>query len=178
MSETIKRIVVIGPESTGKSTLSRRLAAHFETSFADEYARSYLENLNRPYEQKDLINIAKGQRAAMAAALESARNGLVIFDTDLYVLKVWSESKYNSCDTFILEQIAEQQIDFYILTNIDFPWQYDPLREHPEPAMRAHFFKTYLEIVVQSGVPFFIANGSEQQRFHDSVQKIEELAFS
>ena len=175
MSQQVKRIVIIGPESTGKSTLTQQLAAFFQTSGAGEYAREYLEHLHRPYTAADLVEIAKGQLAAEAYAVKNAGNGLVFLDTNLYVLKVWSESKYGSCDEEILKQIAERRYDLYILTHIDMPWEEDPLREHPQPEMREHFFNEYYDIVQHSGVPFIVVKGAEATRLAAAVAAIRSL---
>lgn len=171
-----KRIVIIGPESTGKSTLTRQLAARFDTAFADEYAREYLENLDRNYQQNDLLVIAAGQIRLEEQAAATAKNGIVFLDTDLHVVKVWSESKYGICDEEILQQIAERKYDLYILTHIDMPWQEDPLREHPEPEMREHFFNVYSDIVQQSGVPFVLVNGTEAERLQAATAAVNALS--
>src|SRR5690606_1258045 len=105
------------------------------TVWVPEYAREYLLNLSRNYQQKDLYEIAEGQMEAENNALEQA-NRFLFCDTDLYVIKVWSEHKYNACDYRVLQEIAVRNYDLYLLTDIDIPWIYDPLREHPEPEMR------------------------------------------
>lgn len=171
----MKRIVIIGPESTGKSTLTQQLAAYFDTTGIDEYARAYLRDIDRPYVQADLSEIGKGQIRLEDAAAAIADKPWLFCDTDLNVLKVWSESKYGTCDEWILQQIAERRCDFYILTDIDMPWEDDPLREHPEPEMRQHFFDVYKDIVVQSGIPFLIVEGNEQQRLQKAVETITAL---
>lgn len=165
-----KRIVIIGPESTGKSTLTKQLAAHFNTSYVDEYARTYLDKINRTYDQRDLLEIAKGQILLEDTAARSAANNWLFCDTDLQVLKVWSESKYGTCDEWILQQIACRKYDYYILTDIDMPWEDDPLREHPEPQMREYFFHIYKDIVLHSGVDFMIVKGDAQERLDRAVE--------
>lgn len=173
LSQHIKRVVIIGPESTGKSTLTRQLAAHFGTGYADEYAREYLENLGRVYTQDDMLLIAWGQLQQEDKAVAAAQNGIVFLDTDLHVVKVWSESKYGTCEEEILKQIAVRHYDLYILTHIDMPWQEDPLREHPEPEMRAHFFNIYNDIVQESNVPFVMVNGNEEERLQAAIKAME-----
>jgi NadR type nicotinamide-nucleotide adenylyltransferase len=171
----LKRIVIIGPESTGKSTLTQQLASHFNAIGIDEYARQYLSEITRPYVQGDLLEIGKGQVRLEDAAAQTSGDALLFCDTDLYVLKVWSESKYGTCDEWILREIATRRYDFYILTDIDMPWQDDVLREHPEPEMRRHFFEIYKDIVVHSGAPFVIAKGNEQERLEIAIGGIMNL---
>lgn len=166
--------MVIGPESTGKSTLSEALAAVLQTVWVPEYARSYLDNLNRDYEENDLLTIAKGQIKTEDELLEKAQE-LLICDTDLNVLKVWAEHKYKRCDKWILEQIAQRQYDLYLLTYIDIPWQEDPLREHPEETMRQYFYDQYQDIVINSGLPFAIIKGSHEERLSTALKSIKSL---
>ena len=131
----IKKIVVIGPESTGKSTLSEALATALHTVWVPEYAREYLEHLNRPYSETDLQAIARGQ-LLKEGEVAPLVNKVLICDTDLYVIKVWSEHKYGRCHASILEEIARRKYDLYLLTGIDMPWSPDPLREHAGLALQ------------------------------------------
>lgn len=168
------KVVVIGPESTGKSTLSERLAGHYQTMWVPEYARQYLDELPRPYEQQDLLVMAEGQlrleeeRAALA-------NEVLICDTDLHVIKVWSEHKYGNCDPRILEMVAMRRYDLYLLTYIDIPWEEDPQREHPDPTMREYFYQVYKDIVVNSGVPWVDIRGSYEERLQGAIEAVDKL---
>jgi len=170
-----RKVVIIGPESTGKSTLTQQLAAHYHTSFADEYARGYLETLGRPYVQADLPLIAAGQLQLEEQAVARAKHGLTFLDTDLYVIKVWSENKYGVCDPVVLEQIARRRYDLYLLTDIDMLWVDDPLREHGAPEMRQYFFNIYLDLVQRSGTPFAIISGNPEQRLQQAIAVVNVL---
>ncbi|WP_194975716.1 AAA family ATPase [Aquiflexum lacus] len=167
------KIVVLGPESTGKSTLSKSLAEYFNCPWVPEYAREYIERLDRPYEYDDLLEIAKGQINEEEEAIVISED-LLICDTDLHVIKVWSEHKFGKVHPWIAQQITERKYDLYLLTDIDIPWENDPLREHPEPEQRNHFFEIYRSIVMDSGLPFKVISGSIGERLNDSVQFIEE----
>lgn len=169
----LKKIVVTGPESTGKSTLSKALAAHFGTVWVEEYARIYLEGLGRPYNQQDLLEIAKGQIAAEETLSSLARNSLLICDTDLYVIKVWSEHRFNNCHDYILQEIATRKYDHYLLCAIDLPWEYDPQREYPDFEERKYFFDIYQDIVQQSGVPWTLISGNMEERLGKSIHAIK-----
>jgi NadR type nicotinamide-nucleotide adenylyltransferase len=173
LKNSIKKIVIIGPESSGKSTLTQALAQQYHTLFAPEYARQYLEILQRHYTQDDLWHIAQGQLKLEDEQAQKLKSGLLFCDTDLYVIKVWSEEKYGSCASAILEHIATRRYDFYLLTDTDMPWQYDPLREHPQPEMRQYFFRQYLDIVQNSGVPFAIIKGNEKERLQIATSAID-----
>ncbi len=171
---SLKRIVVIGPESTGKSTLSEELATELGTVWVPEYARRYLEKLDRPYNEADLIEIAKGQLASEDTLAKEAKDFLIC-DTDLYVTKVWSEAKYGRCDKYILEHIAERKYDLYLLTNIDITWTDDPLREHPLPEERIYFYNLYKDIVQHSGVEWVDISGNEKERLALAVDAVLKL---
>ncbi len=171
---SIKKIVVIGPESTGKSTLSEQLAGELQTLWVPEYGRQYLEGLGREYNQDDLLQIAKGQ-IEQEDALAAKANRFLICDTDLHVVKVWSESKYGRCHKWILEEIAKRTYDLYLLTYIDVLWEDDPLREHPEEGQRHYFYNIYRDIVQQSSLPWIDVRGDMHERLtlaKDAVQKL------
>lgn len=159
---------MIGPESTGKSTLSEALAKELNTVWVKEYAREYLEERNGVYQESDLLNIAGGQIAAEDREMLKA-NKYLICDTDLNVIKIWSEHAYNGCQWRILQSIAERGYDFYLLTSIDMPWQEDPLREHGNEKMRLYFYKQYHDLVINSGIPFALIKGSETERLAQAI---------
>jgi len=172
MGNSIKKIVVIGPESTGKSTLSKQLAEALHTLWVPEYARAYLEQLETPYDEHDLLKIAQGQLTLEDIITESAEKFLVC-DTDLYVIKVWSENKYGRCHPWVLEQIAARKYDMYLLTDIDMAWEDDPLREHGSPEMRQYFYTIYKELVTNSGFPYVFIHGTPAERLAQALQAIQ-----
>lgn len=157
----VKRVVVIGPECTGKSELSAWLADIYDTVWVKEYAREYLDRLGRPYTAADLNVIARGQLAHEDAMARKA-NKVLICDTDLYVIKVWSTFKYGYCAEEILNMMARREYDLYLLTYIDIPWVSDPLREHPD--QRQELYSIYLHEMQQQSVPFVEVKGSREQR--------------
>lgn len=168
----MKRVVIIGPECTGKSELSQFLAEEFKTVWVPEYAREYLDGLDRPYNASDLPRIAKGQ-IELEDDMASRANKVLVCDTDLYVIKVWSNFKYGSCDPWILEQIATRKYDLYLLTYVDIPWQYDPLREHPEE--RELLYSIYLKEMKDQHVPFIEIKGNREQRQRLAKENVQRL---
>jgi NadR type nicotinamide-nucleotide adenylyltransferase len=170
----MKQIVIIGGESTGKTTLANALSVHYGATWIPEFARTYLTNLNRPYEEKDLLNIAQGQVQAMKDS-QAIPTEIVFYDTDLRVIQVWSEDKYQRCDAFILKQIAQTKIDAFIITSPDIEWTFDPLREHPLPSQRTYFFTWYLELVLSSQIPFCVVKGSHDQRMQQACLFLESI---
>ncbi|MGV3538745.1 MAG: AAA family ATPase [Rufibacter sp.] len=166
------KIAVTGPESTGKSTLSQQLAQHYGAPWVPEYAREYLDLLGRPYEAHDLEEIAKGQLERWQQA--AAENPPLLFlDTELLVLKIWSEHAYGVCAPFILEQLKKQTVDLYLLSDIDLPWEPDPLREHPH--LRQFFFDWYKRELEVMGVPYVVISGSAEERLLNAVEAVEQL---
>ena len=168
----VKKVVVIGPECTGKSELSEFLAAHFNTEWVPEYARGYIDNLVRPYQESDLISIAHGQ---MRLEDEWPRESgdLLICDTNLYVIKVWSQFKFGRCADEILKNIGTRTYDLYLLTYIDIPWQDDPQREHPDK--REALYQIYLNEMKSQSVPFVEIRGERELRRQTAVEAIEKL---
>lgn len=163
----MKKIVITGPESTGKTTLTEKLSVHFQCPMVEEYARQYLEQLDRTYRQADLLEIAKGQ-IKMEDHYQDTNVPFLFCDTDLRVIKIWSDFKYKNVHPWILDQIMERVYHGYLLTDIDHPWVPDPLREHPES--RQQLFNLYHEEIKSSGVPFTIISGAENQRFHKALK--------
>ena len=159
------KIIVTGPESSGKTTLCKALSAHFKIPFIEEYAREYLDTLNRDYNQDDLLKIAKGQL--------QAENEIQLLDTDLITLKIWSEYKYGSCDNWILAQIEKQKSEkrFYLLCKPDTPWEADPQRENPND--RVDLFTSYKQELDNLGHNYFIVEG--ENRIENSISKISSL---
>jgi NadR type nicotinamide-nucleotide adenylyltransferase len=167
----IKKILILGPESTGKSSLAKDLSTHFSEPWATEFSRQYLENLGRDYDFDDLSTIAKGQLAAEDEAEKVAKEFLFC-DTDLRVIHIWSAHRFGKTSPWILEEIATRVYDLILLTDIDMDWEPDPLREHPEPEMRFYFFKKYLELAKSSGFPFEIISGSREERLKKAISAI------
>ena len=179
----LKKIVVLGPESTGKSTLCAELAKHYDTIWCPEFARQYLHENGTDYSYENLLDIAKGQLAGEDEALQSVelakQSGKaidkIIIDTDMYVMKVWCEYVFNNCHTFILEQINARSYDAYLLCDIDLPWAADEMREYPDEAPRKELFTIYKEILINQNTPWGIVSGLGEQRTKNAVQLIEQL---
>ena len=170
----IRRIAITGPESTGKSMLASQLAIHFHTAWVPEYAREYLGSLGRTYEEKDILLIAQGQMEQEAEKMKEA--GRFLFcDTELLVTKIWSEVKYKRCDPWILANIEDHRYDLYLLCDIDLPWQYDPLREHP--GQRQFLFDLYYNELTGRKFPFAVVRGTGTDRLECALKIIENFTF-
>lgn len=165
----LRKIAIIGVESSGKTTLAEALAKEYETVYVPEFARSYIERLNRPYNRTDIRLIAKGQIESETNYLSKARQYLFC-DTDAIVCQIWSEYKYGFSDPFITECIGKVHYDGYILCDIDIPWEYDPLREHSKPEDRTKIFQLYKEKLNFYTKNYILVSGDVEVRKR-SVQK-------
>jgi len=166
----IKKIAIIGPESTGKSALAKALAKKYTTIWVPEIAREYLKNLKRPYSQSDVENIARLQIVEEDRMLTFANN-VLFCDTNLIVIKIWMENAYGFCPDWILESIQTRHYDFYLLPDIDLEWQPDPLREHPDKRI---FFKNwYIKELTHIQANYSIISGKGRSRLEAAIQGIE-----
>ncbi|HMU58317.1 MAG TPA: ATP-binding protein [Chitinophagaceae bacterium] len=182
----LKKIVVIGPESTGKSTLCQQLAQHYETVWCPEFAREYLLTNGTNYEFDDLLTIAKGQLALedeYAARLEQQSEPLLengghiplFIDTDMYVMKVWCEFVFNKCHHLVLDEITKRQYDLYLLCNIDLPWVKDELREYPDLHTRKKLYYIYKDIMINQSVPWVDISGNYEERLQKAIVAVDKL---
>jgi NadR type nicotinamide-nucleotide adenylyltransferase len=179
-----KRIVVIGPESTGKSTLCEELSQHFNVPWCPEFAREFLLTYGTSYTYDDLLAIAKGQVAledeyAILARKEWQQHHIkktmapVFFiDTNLYVMKVWCEFVFNKCHQYIIDQIVSRPYDLYLLCNTDLPWTKDELREYPDHNTRQTLYLMYKDILVNQEIPWVNISGNDEQRLHAAIDGI------
>jgi len=163
------KIIVTGPESSGKTTLCKALSKHYNLPFTKEFAREYLTDLGKNYLQEDLLEIAKGQLEN--EQLINNNQQISLHDTDLITLKIWSDYKYGNCNNWILEQIEKQKVEnrFYLLCKPDLKWDYDPLRENP--TNRNELLEIYKQELENLGHKFLIIKGEDRNE-----QAIESLS--
>lgn len=164
------RIVITGPESTGKSTLTEKLSAHFKTKWVAEYAREYIDNLDREYNYNDILYIAKEQIFRENEMAEKA-NKILFCDTGLLVPKIWCDVKYGKCHSWIEDEIIKHQYNLCLLCKPDIPWQADPQRENPND--RDVLFERYLDELKKRNLEYFIVEGKGEKRLLSAIQCIE-----
>jgi len=173
----LKKIVVIGPESTGKSTLCAALSKAYDTIWCEEYAREYLSKNGTEYNFENLLSIAHGQiineENATQKAIQENKTHLII-DTDMYVMKVWCEYVFNNCHPYILEEISKRKYDLYLLCDIDLPWTPDEMREYPDEQPRKQLFALYKEILQNQETPWEIVSGTGEARTKNAIKYIDQ----
>ena len=155
------KVGIIGPESTGKTTLAQYLSKRYNGIFIPEYAREYMENLHRPYTEDDVHAIAKHQIEQLKSLTSNSASGLTsnsetiyIFDTELIITKVWFEHKYGHCPDYLLDALYRYPMDIYLLTYPDLTWIPDPVRENPD--IRLELFNTYEREIQSLNIPYYI----------------------
>ena len=172
----LKKIVVIGPESTGKSTLCEQLAKHYNTEWVKEYAREYLLEHGTDYTFDDLLTIAKGQlNLEDNSTSNNEQQSTLFIDTDMYVMKVWCEFVFNKCHRWILDQIAERKYNLYLLCNVDLPWVKDELREYPDLESRQKLYHIYKDIIVNQHVPWIDISGKYDERLQKAIDGVNKI---
>ncbi|WP_299515204.1 ATP-binding protein [Mucilaginibacter sp.] len=170
MKETIKKIAIVGPESTGKSTMSAYLAAHYHTIWVPEYAREYCEKLTDAPTWQDEINMFYGQ-VALEKELLPAANRILICDTTFITVKIWSDYTFGKSPQEVLDELPNYHYDLYLLLNIDLPWQEDPLRDFPN--MREHFMDVWYKELNALNANYVLIEGTGQDRYDSAVAAID-----
>lgn len=173
----IVKVVLFGPESTGKTTISEQLARYYNTVWVPEYAREYLQdkwnNERKTCEPKDLLSIAEGQMR-LENELAKKATDLLICDTDLLETKVYSEAYYlGYCDPKLEKYALENSYDLYFLTHIDIPWEKDDLRDKPKE--RERMFLYFKETLEKYNRNFIILKGDKKARLKTAVEHIDKL---
>lgn len=186
----LKKVVIIGPESTGKSTLCEQLAKHYNTLWCPEYAREYLLKKGMNYNYDDLLTIAEGQIELEEKVIESAVGNCqvakslspltaqhypVFIDTNMYVMKVWCEFVFGKCHQYILDQIVDRKYDLNLLCNNDLPWVKDELREYPDVETRQKLFAIYKSIMKNQSTPWVEISGNYEERLQKAIIAVDGL---
>ncbi len=160
------RIAITGPESSGKTTLANALGKKLNGTVFPEFARTFLENLDRDYEQSDLDRMCEGH----FTQFNQSEENIQLIDTDFVVLKIWSEVKFGSVSKKIKTAVNSNHFDLHILCTPDIPWEYDPQREHPN--RREELFELYREELVSSKKNYLVVSRTLEERIEKSCDAI------
>ncbi len=171
------KIIFTGPESSGKTTLAKLAANHYSTHWLPEYARTYLEQIDYPYQIADLLKIAEGQVSSEQQFIKKNRNqDFLFFDTSLLVIKVWSIFKYGFYNHKIDQLLKQNLPDIYFLCDWQIPWEYDPLREAPND--RKALFDLYHQELLELDIHFHILKGTPTERLAQIQTQLELIYIS
>lgn len=173
----VVKVVLFGPESTGKTTLSEQLARYYNTVWVPEYAREYLQNKwnneRKTCEPEDLLPIAEGQMR-LENELAAKASDVLICDTDLLETKVYSEAYYlGSCDPILEKYALENNYDIYFLTYIDVPWEADDLRDKPN--YRKEMFRHFEQTLITYNRNYVLLKGNKKERLEKAVSYIDKI---
>jgi len=168
--DKILKIAIVGPESTGKSTMSAYLAKHYNTVWVPEYAREYCEKLTEAPTFQDEINMFHGQLALEKELLPKA-NRILICDTTFITVKIWSDQMFGRSPQEVLDELPKHTYDLYLLLNIDLPWQDDPLRDFP--TMREHFMAVWHKELDAINANYIVISGTGEERYQNAIAAID-----
>ncbi len=169
----LKRVCLFGPESTGKSTLARHLARHFDTVYVHEYARPLLDFKNGECDYPDIERIARGQAAA-EDALAPRANRVLFCDTDPLTTTIWSDVFFGKCPEWVAKEAERREYDLYLLMDVDVQWVDDGQRYFPDNDERRAFFERCRRALDERGRPYVVIGGDWQERFERAVGAVEE----
>ncbi|MDF3077748.1 MAG: ATP-binding protein [Sphingobacteriaceae bacterium] len=179
-SNGIKKIAIVGPESTGKSTMSVQLAEHYHTVWVPEYARGYCEKLTEPCTWQDEINMFRGQLELEEELLPKANN-ILICDTTFITVKIWSDHMFGRSPQEVTDELPKHPYDLYLLLDIDLPWEHDPLRDFPD--LREHFMDVWHKELKALDAEYVVISGGGAERLANAIAAIDsfltgEISFS
>ncbi|TCD03278.1 AAA family ATPase [Pedobacter psychroterrae] len=170
MNKYIKKIAIVGPESTGKSTITQQLARHYQTLWVPEYARYYCAALTRSCDLQDEINMFHGQCALEDSILAITERELLFCDTTFLTVKIWSDEMFGETPPVVLEALPLYHYDLYLLMDIDLPWQEDPLRDFPHK--REHFMQVWHQELKALNANYVVIEGVEN-RLQNAINAVD-----
>ena len=168
----LNKIVISGPESSGKTTLFNELCDSYSLVGVSEYARDYIGDLNRNYSYEDILLIAQTQYKNEQICLES-NQPFVLADSDLLTLEIWCEFKYNNCHPFIKDRLRAHLPNVYLLCHPEIPWEYDNQRENPND--RIALFEIYENKIKSLEVDYHVIKGDRSTRLKNAKRIINSI---
>ncbi len=173
MSTGLRRIVISGPESTGKTSLVQDLSRHFNGLYINEYARKYISELKRPYIYEDVEHIAEVQ-VKLEKEMLGKTGQYLFYDTWLVITKVWFNIAFGRYPGWIDEYLENADIDLFLLCYPDLPWVADQVRENPGE-MRMKLFHMYRKEAENFGFPVVVIKGSNQLRCQSAIRAVNDF---
>nr|WP_233164714.1 ATP-binding protein [Pedobacter sp. ASV28] len=171
VNRRIRKIAIVGPESTGKSTISAQLAKYYQVAWVPEYARYYCAALTEACTLQDEVNMFHGQVALEESVLSMVETDFIICDTTFLTVKIWSDAFFGETPQVVLDALKERPYDFYVLLDIDLPWQDDPLRDFPN--QREHFMEVWHRELKVLNANYQVVSGLDDDRFNNAIAAID-----
>jgi len=171
LTNNLARVVITGPESTGKTALAKALSEKWGSLWIPEYARQYVENLDHPYNYDDVVAIAEHQIAEEIGVGSRIRQGVIFFDTWLIITKVWLEVVFGKCPEWITDHIRSSKIDLFLVCNTDLPWVADAVRENGGEK-REQLLQIYCDEIRSFGFPYEIITGFGPVRMENAMMAL------
>lgn len=168
----LKRVCIFGPESTGKTTLTRKLARYFKTVYCDEYARGLLEFSDGNVKYSDIAKIARGHRAS-EEALALQANKILFSDTDIITTIIWSKVLFGKVPSWIEREVKNRSYDLYLLLDIDVPWLKDNQRYLPNK--RKWFMNLCIKELKKYGRKYVVISGGWDKRYKKAVGEVKKI---
>ena len=151
------KVAVIGPESTGKSTLARYLAKRYHGIYISERARTYVEQKgSTDVSWDELCGLARKQIEEIARLFDGGQEQLLFFDTELIVTKVWFDYVFGAVPEWLEQALKAYPMDVYLLTYPDLPWIPDPARSNGSDEIRMELFRRYEAEIQALDIPYYI----------------------
>ena len=169
-NSSIRKIAIVGPESTGKSTITKLLAKHYQTLWVSEFARYYCAALTAPCTMDDEINMFHGQLALEDSVLSMAEKDFIFCDTTFLTVKIWSDEMLGETPQVVLDALPLRTYDLYLLLDIDLPWEEDPLRDFPEK--REYFMNVWHQELAALNANYIVIGGTDN-RLQNAITAVD-----
>lgn len=170
----VRRVCVFGPESTGKTTLARGLAAHFDTVWVAEYARGLIDLQGGECTYDDITRIARGQVASEEALARQA-NRVMFVDTDLITTLIWSDLLFDATPTTVTELADARTYDLYLVCDVDIPFEADVQRHFGNDDDRRALFDRFIGELERRGRDYVVISGEGEDRLRRGIDAVETL---
>ena len=168
---TVRRVAILGAESTGKSTLAAALAAHYATLWVPEYLREFVDTMGRVPQEADQYPIARTQMEHEEAAAAGARRFLFC-DTTPMMTALYSRWYWNRVDAQLARIEARHDYACTFVTAPDSPWEADGLMRESD-AVRQAIHAQVLQMLDARRIAYTLVTGTLEQRIGQAIDVLE-----